>query len=37
MLTRKGQQFEWGEAQQRAFETLKSCLCSAPTLKVFDS
>ncbi len=27
----------WGAEQQCAFDALKSCLCSAPTLKIFDS
>ena len=35
-LTRKGVSFEWSEACQTAFDTLKSCLTSAPCLKVFD-
>ena len=35
-LTRKGVAFEWSEACQTAFDALKSCLTSAPCLKVFD-
>ena len=37
LLTRKGQPWQWGADQQRAFDALKRCLCSAPTLKIFDS
>ena len=35
-LTSKGGAFEWSEACQTTFDTLKSCLMSAPCLKVFD-
>ena len=35
-LTQKGVAFEWSEACQTAFDTLKSCLMSTPCLKVFD-
>ena len=31
-LMRKGRQFSWAEAQQQAFEQLKSCLVQAPVL-----
>ena len=31
-LTRKGVDFRWGPEQQRAFETLRQCLCEAPVL-----
>ena len=31
-LTKKGVHFEWGIEQQQAFDTLKSCLVSAPVL-----
>lgn len=36
MLTRKNVNFEFGEAQKRAFELLKTCLADAPVLKLFD-
>lgn len=36
LLTRKAQQFVWGKAQQDAFDLLKTLLCSAPILKVFN-
>ena len=36
LLTKKNQKFEWGEAQQHAFETLKSAFTSAPILRHFD-
>ena len=35
-LTQKGVAFEWSEACQTAVDALKSCLTSAPCLKVFD-
>lgn len=35
-LTRKNVIFAWTDSQQKAFETLKRLLCSAPVLKVFD-
>jgi hypothetical protein len=31
-LTKKGVQFEWGAAQQNAFDELKRCLIAAPSL-----
>ncbi|KAJ9537587.1 hypothetical protein OSB04_030320 [Centaurea solstitialis] len=31
-LTRKDVKFEWGEAQENAFQALKSCLTNAPVL-----
>ena len=31
-LMRKGRQFSWAEAQQQAFEQLKSCLVQAPVI-----
>jgi predicted aspartyl protease len=31
-LTKKGVRFSWGPEQQQAFDTLKSCLISAPVL-----
>ena len=37
LLTKKNQKFEWGEAQQHSFETLKSAFTSAPVLRHFDS
>ena len=37
LLTKKNQKFEWGEALQHAFETLKSAFTSAPVLCHFDS
>ena len=37
LLTRKGQPFVWEAAYQASFDALKRCLCSAPTLKIFDS
>ena len=36
-LTRKGVSFEWSKACQTTFDALKSCLMSAPCLKVFDN
>jgi transposase InsO family protein len=36
LLTKKGQKFEWGAAQQAAFETLKKAFTSAPILRHFD-
>ena len=36
LLTRKHQQFVWGQEQVKAFQMLKDLLCSAPVLKVFD-
>ena len=35
-LTRKGVVFEWGEAQERAFTTLKGKLTQAPLLALPD-
>ena len=35
-LTQKDVVFEWSEAFQTTFDALKSCLTSAPCLKVFD-
>lgn len=35
-LTKKNQAFIWGDAQQRAFETLKEQLISAPTLAHYN-
>jgi hypothetical protein len=36
-LTRKNVIFAWTSAQQKAFDTIKRLLCSAPVLKVFDT
>ena len=35
-LTLKGVDFVWGDAQQRAFDTLKQRLVAAPCLCIFD-
>ena len=35
-LTRKNVPFSWGEEQVLSFNALKSALCSAPILKIFD-
>ena len=35
-LTRKGKQWEWGEQQQEAFETLKTAMTTEPILQNFD-
>jgi hypothetical protein len=36
-LTRKHVLFSWTDLQQKAFDALKTLLCSAPILKVFDA
>ena len=36
-LTRKNVIFNWTSIQQKAFDTIKKLLCSAPVLKVFDT
>ena len=36
MLTKKEQPYEWGAAQQNAFETIKQKLAEEPVLKMFD-
>ena len=33
-LTKEGTPFKWGDQQQRAFDTLKQRLCSAPVLRI---
>ena len=33
-LTRKTEPYIWGEAQEKAFQTLKDCLCKAPILSL---
>ena len=35
-LTRKDQEFVWGENQERAFQKLKECVTSAPALRPID-
>lgn len=35
-LTKKNIPFIWGEAQDKAFEELKRCLCTAPVIAHFD-
>ncbi|RWS01061.1 pol polyprotein-like protein, partial [Dinothrombium tinctorium] len=35
-LTRKGQEFTFGEKEKEAFDTLKQLLCSAPILSFYD-
>ena len=35
-LTNKGQTFNWGDRQERAFQTLKGALHTAPVLKIPD-
>ncbi|GJV52679.1 hypothetical protein Tco_1448420 [Tanacetum coccineum] len=36
ILTQKSKTFDWGEEQERAFQTLKDKLCNAPNLAVPD-
>jgi len=35
-LLKKGRKFEWGEAQQKSYEKLKSLIQTAPMLKLLD-
>ncbi|GJT53325.1 putative reverse transcriptase domain-containing protein [Tanacetum coccineum] len=35
-LTRKNQKYEWGEKQEKAFQTLKKSLCNDPILSLPD-
>ena len=34
MLTQKGVTFDWEENQEKAFQTLKRALCTAPVLSL---
>nr|GEV28561.1 putative reverse transcriptase domain-containing protein [Tanacetum cinerariifolium] len=36
ILTRKSKMYDWGEDQERAFQTLKDKLCNAPVLDLSD-
>ncbi|GKC86746.1 putative reverse transcriptase domain-containing protein [Tanacetum coccineum] len=36
VLTQKSKTFDWGEQQERAFQTLKDMLCNAPVLTLPD-
>ena len=36
LLTKKDQEYIWGEAQKQAFEELKNCLTSSPALRLPD-
>ncbi|GJW18977.1 putative reverse transcriptase domain-containing protein [Tanacetum coccineum] len=35
-LTQKNQKYEWGEKQEKSFQTLKNNLCNAPILSLSD-
>jgi hypothetical protein len=35
-LLKKGQAWQWGDAERRAFDTLKEALCCDPVLKPYD-
>lgn len=35
-LSKNDRKFEWGPVQEHAFNTLKSCLCNAPVLRLPD-